>query len=164
MACSASAQIRFPSPTARRDKAADRAKSRRTRRPVRRSSGPISRERQPILPLASDLSELPRPRRARRRQSARGRRTANDGSDRRSLQRLRRLFLQLVLKTALDQPSNDGGCGFLGVQSEAADIGLATGAANSLVHGLDDVAAGSQIAQGQFDVRFDAPLTAASDR
>ena len=54
---------------------------------------------------------------------------------------------QLVLKTAFDQPSDDGGRGFLAVQSEAAHIPVAASAANSSVHGLDDVAAGVQIAQ-----------------
>ncbi len=61
---------------------------------------------------------------------------------------------QLIVETALDQPSDDLDGGLFAMKREAADVGFATGAAYRLMHGPDDVAPDAQIAQRRLEIEL----------
>jgi hypothetical protein len=65
---------------------------------------------------------------------------------------------QLVVETALLQPTDDRDRGLVVIEREAADVRFAAGAAYRLMDGLDGIAADAQIAQRQLESRLQAPL------
>ena len=66
--------------------------------------------------------------------------------------------LQFIVDATLHQPAQDRlGC-LVAVEREAAEVGLPLGCAHRPVHGLDDVAADAEIAQGWLEAGFQSPL------
>jgi hypothetical protein len=65
---------------------------------------------------------------------------------------------QLIMQTALDQPSQDRLAGLVAVNREAGDVGLAVRRAHRPVHGFNDVASNAEVAKGRLDAGLQGPL------
>ncbi len=59
---------------------------------------------------------------------------------------------------ALDQPAKYRLDGLVAVEREAGDVGLTVHPDHPAVHGLDDIAADAEIAQGWLDAGLQRPL------
>ena len=64
---------------------------------------------------------------------------------------------QLIVEASRDEPSEDWGGRFVTVKGEPGDIWVAAGAGHGAMHGLDDVAARSKIAQSLLEARLQHP-------
>ena len=65
--------------------------------------------------------------------------------------------LQFIIKAAFDQTAEPRFPGIIAMKGESGHIGLTSGAGHCPVHGLDDIAANAEVAQGRLQTRLERP-------